>query len=301
MAVMKTHISWTDSTWNPTTGCTKVSAGCENCYAEYIVEQRWKGDFTQVVTHADRIAAVSRFRPLPGPDGKPVPRRVFVNSMSDLMHDKIADSFRDLCFDAMERKRDTVFQVLTKRGMTMRRYVEARYQDRTVPDHIWFGVSAEDSRVRGRLDTLRAMKQSLGGCILFVSVEPLIGNPDRHDYADFDQVLIGGESGLGARDCDEAWCHTSVDLARKAGAAVWFKQWGQWKNNPLYQRANGPTHTDRVRQAIQAGEREARIEIGHSGKPVITGEKGGATLGGQVYHEMPPIYGELTKRLRGMF
>jgi protein gp37 len=300
MAVMKTHISWTDSTWNPTTGCTKVSAGCENCYAEYIVEKRWKMDFTHVVSHDNRIAAVSKFKPLPDANGLLLPRRVFVNSMSDLMHEQIADSFRDQCFDAMESKRDAVFQVLTKRPMTMRRYVENRYRTRSVPDHIWFGASVEDNRVRGRIDTLRGMKQTVGGCILFLSVEPLLGDPDKHDYRDIDQVLIGGESGVGARDCLEEWCHTSVALARNAGSAVWFKQWGQWKNNPLYRNANGPTHLDRVRQAIRAGEKQARIETSDNGRPVITGEKGGATLGGEVLNEMPPVFAMLTKRLRGL-
>src|SRR5690348_7950715 len=101
MAVMKTHISWTDSTWNPSTGCTKVSAGCLHCYAEYIVEKRWRGDFTKVICHDDRIAAVSKFKPLLDDKGLPQPRRVFVNSMSDLMHEQIDNRFRDRCFDAM--------------------------------------------------------------------------------------------------------------------------------------------------------------------------------------------------------
>jgi protein gp37 len=301
MAVMKTHISWTDSTWNPTTGCTKVSAGCLHCYAEYIVEKRWGQDFATVISHDNRLAAVSKFKPLAGADGKLVPRRVFVNSMSDLMHEQIAESFRDQCFEAMEGKPDTVFQVLTKRPMTMSRYVEHRYRGRTVPDHIWFGASVEDNRVRSRIDTLRAMKQAVGGCILFLSIEPLLGDPDKHDYREIDQVLIGGESGVGARDCLEQWCHTSVDLARMAGSAVWFKQWGQWKNNPLYQHAKGPTHLDKVRQAIRAGEKQARIGLSDAGRPVITGEKGGATLGGKVLNEMPPVYALLTKRLRGLF
>src|SRR5262249_13788507 len=142
MAVMKTHISWTDSTWNPTTGCTKVSAGCEHCYAEYIVEKRWKQDFTKVISHEDRIAAVRRFKPLVDERGRLVPRRVFVNSMSDLMHKEISDRFRDKCFDAMEEHDSAVYQVLTKRPMTMARYIRERYgAGNKVPDHIWLGVS----------------------------------------------------------------------------------------------------------------------------------------------------------------
>jgi protein gp37 len=142
MAVMRTHISWTDSTWNPSTGCTKVSAGCLHCDAEHPVEVRWGGDFSKVVAHPERIAAVRKFKPLLV-DGQLVPRRVFVNSMSDLMHEAISDRFRDLCFDAIEQHDLAVFQVLTKRPMTMRRYIERRYGEGRMPRHIWLGASVE--------------------------------------------------------------------------------------------------------------------------------------------------------------
>jgi protein gp37 len=293
MAAMKTSISWTDSTWNPTTGCTKVSAGCEHCYAEQIV-RRWGGDFAQVKTHPERIDAVRKFKPLLV-DGQLVPRRVFVNSMSDLMHEQISDAFRDQCFGAMETKPDTVFQVLTKRGMTMRRYIERRYGGRPMPRHIWLGASVEDNRVRGRIDIMRALKEQ-HDAVTFLSIEPLLGLPDRHDYRGIDQVLIGGESGPKARPMDPAWARCAVQLARAAGAAVWFKQFGQWGNNPLYVEAKGPTHLDRVRQAIGAGEREARIDTS-SGRPMILGEKGGATLDGAVLHELPTAYAEIRARL----
>lgn len=191
MAVMRTHISWTDSTWNPSTGCTKVSAGCLHCDAEHPVEVRWGGDFSKVVAHPERIAAVRRFKPLLV-DGQLVPRRVFVNSMSDQMHEAISDRFRDLCFDAMEQHDLAVFQVLTKRLMTMRRYIERRYGEGRMPRHIWLGASVEDNRVRGRIDTMRALKEQ-HDAVTFLSVEPLLGLPDRHDYRGIDQVLIGGE------------------------------------------------------------------------------------------------------------
>jgi protein gp37 len=299
MAVMKTHISWTDSTWNPTTGCTKVSAGCEHCYAEYIVEKRWKQDFSQVISHRDRIAAVRRFKPLADARGRPVPRRVFVNSMSDLMHKDIDDAFRDLCFEAMEHQQGAVFQILTKRPMTMARYIAARYgAGGRVPDHIWLGVSVEDNRVASRIDTMRALKASVPHT-LFLSIEPLIGPPDRHDYHAVDQVLIGGESGFGARDMEPAWAAIAVERARAAGAAVWFKQWGKWANNPLYRATGAPSHLERVRLAIAMGERLAAVEMSDTGRPVITGEKGGATLDGKVLRELPPMFDVLTKRLRG--
>lgn len=299
MPVMKTNISWTDSTWNPTTGCTKVSAGCEHCYAEFIVEKRWKQRFDLVTVHPDRVAAVRRFSRLFDADGLPVPRRVFVNSMSDLMHDAIPDAFRDQCFEAMEGQHDAVFQVLTKRPMTMRRYIEKRYAKRGMPAHIWLGVSVEDNRVKGRIDMLRTLKQ-LCGCVAFLSVEPLIGDPDRHDYGGIDQVLVGGESGFGARPMEPEWARRAVTLARQAGAAVWFKQWGQWRNNPLYRNARGESHLEKVRWAIAHGEQAARIEPGKKVAELVMGEKGGATLDGQIWHEMPPAFDQLTEQMRGI-
>src|SRR5262249_50985473 len=162
-------------------------------------------------------------KPLADAKGRPVPRRVFVNSMSDLMHKDIPDAFRDDCFAVMERKRDAVFQILTKRPMTMARYIERRYGSAGPlvgaspgPDHTRLGVSVEDNRVAGRIDTMRALKARLP-YTLFLSVEPLIGPPDKHDYRDVDQVLIGGESGVGARDMEPEWARIAVEQARKAG------------------------------------------------------------------------------------
>jgi protein gp37 len=242
---------------------------------------------------------VRKFKPVK--DGLGVrPHRVFVNSMSDLMHEDVTDTFRDKVFDAMEDHEFTVFQVLTKRPMTLRRYIERRYAGQgLIPANIWLGVSCEDNRVRGRLDTLRRMKDALGAFTAFVSVEPLIGNPDKHDYSVLDWILIGGESRQGKelQRMDADWAKVARDKARHAGAAVWFKQWGDWSNNPLYYRhAPDETlpklHVDRVRRAMAAGEREADIEE-KNGKLRVTGEKGGATLDGQVIHEHPPAYERL--------
>ncbi|HTE37506.1 MAG TPA: DUF5131 family protein [Reyranella sp.] len=301
---MKTPISWTDSTWNPTTGCTKVSSGCDNCYAEALVH-RWGADFSKVVEHEKRLSQASQlFTPL-RVDGRLVPRRVFVNSMSDLMHEQITDAFKHRCLDAMEANPKTIFQLLTKRPMTLRRIVEERYKASGVPAHIWLGVSVEDNRVRGRVDQLRGLKDSVGPFTAFLSVEPLLGSPDRHDYTAIDQVLIGGESGPKARDMDVAWARTSRDLARQAGAAVWFKQFGKWSNNPLYRESNSPLHIERVRHAINRGEKKAEIvertTKGPKPKPylAVDGEKGGATLDGQVLHEYPPHFHQLSRDLAG--
>ena len=256
---LKTQISWTDATLNPTTGCTKVSAGCEHCYAEALTRRLFGGNFDQIKLWPDRLAQVSRMTALVDePTKQRRPRRVFVNSMSDLFHKEIDDAFRDRCFDAFEQQQEAAFQILTKRQLTMARYVERRYRS-GVPQHIWLGVSCEDNKVRGRLDVLRRMKDTVGHFTAFVSVEPLIGACDRHDYRDLDWILIGGESGGEARPMSIEWARCAFVLARQAGAAVWFKQFGTWKNNPLYQQADAPDHVGRVRQAIRAGEQAAHI------------------------------------------
>ncbi len=300
MASINSHISWTDSTWNPTTGCTKVSAGCENCYAEALTNRLFGGNFHIVKEHADRIGQAARFTPL-REEGKLRPRMVFVNSMSDLMHEDIADSFRDKVFAAMDSHPNTIFQVLTKRPMTLRRYISSTYRA-GLPRNIWLGVSVEDNKVRGRVDILRRMADDIGNFTSFLSVEPLIGMPDRHDYSGISWVLIGGESGPKARECKAEWIAKSVDLARAANSAVWFKQFGKWPNNPLYAQARGTgaNHLEAVRMSIASGEKMASVEYAASpsnAPPKITGEKGGATLDGKTYRELPQAFHDLAESL----
>lgn len=287
MPTMKTSISWTDSTWNPTTGCHKVSNGCLNCYAEAMTK-RFGGDFDTILLHANRLAQVNRFKPLVQEDGSLLPRMVFVNSMSDIFHDEIPDSFRHEVFDAIDQHPDTIFQALTKRAMTMRRFITERYKGDGVPDHLWLGVSAEDNLVRGRIDTLRRLKGDVGNFTAFLSVEPLIGPVDRHDYSDMDWVLIGGESGTKARPCHVDWVRQARDEARRHGAAIWFKQWGNPKNNPLV--------IERM-ERDGTGVRAAWERVVASGLEREPEEKGGATLDGLVLHDLPPAYTFLSHKL----
>lgn len=304
MASLKTKISWTTGTWNPTTGCTKASPGCDHCYAEKLYHRLHGDDFSQVQEHPDRLDQLAAFKPHKGADGRLTPPLVFVNSMSDLMHRAISRAFVHRTFDKMEAHPLTICQVLTKRPMTLRAVIEERYKTKGVPANIWLGVSVEDNRVRGRIDDLRRLKDSVGDFTAFLSVEPLIGRPDKHDYTSIDQVLIGGESGPNARDMpvDDARC--SRDRAGEAGAAIWFKQFGKWSNNPLYRASMASKHIDRVRDAIDAGEQKAEIvertTKAADGKPgrkylAVEGEKGGATLDGRVHHEYPPAYHRLVR------
>lgn len=293
MAVMKTHISWTNTTWNPTTGCTKVSAGCDNCYAEEITNRFLGGDFETVRTHPSRISQVAQFKPMLGDDGFLYPRLVFVNSMSDIFHEDISDEFRDQVFQAQVENTQTIFQNLTKRPHIMRKYVK-RFFSNGVPDNIWLGTSVEDNRVTGRIRQLRAMKDDVGDFTAFLSVEPLIGPADEHDYADIEQVLIGGESGKGARDCKALWVNQSFDAARRHNSAVHMKQWGLPRNNPLVieAMATGMKITEAFFHVVRNGQEKACEIIldQKTGKEKIEGEKGGATLNGNLYREKPPSY-----------
>lgn len=292
MGVLKTHISWTDSTWNPTTGCTKITSGCAYCYAEAITNRLHGGDFGTVKMHPERLRQVEAFKPLVEDDGTTRrPRMVFVNSMSDLMHEAIPDGFRDQVFDRMELMRETIFQVLTKREAILARYITTRYKGRGVPRNLWLGASVENNRVRRRIDALRNIKDQVGEFTAFLSVEPLLGFPDKHDYRGIEWVLIGGESGHKARPMAVDWARLARDRAHGVGAAVWMKQFGTWPNNPLYRRDGGMRHLDAVKEAIAAGEKQAWIVTDpKTGRLRIKGEKGGATLDGQVLHELPPTW-----------
>ena len=198
---MSTGIEWTDETWNPTTGCTKVSPGCANCYAEDVAKRFWKGrPFEDVRFHDDRL-----FQPLHWRK----PRRVFVNSMSDLFHEDLKTYQISDIFDVMMRAPQHTFQVLTKRPNRMRTYM--REHPAFQLPNVWLGVSVEnqamaDERIPILLDTPAAVR--------FLSVEPLLDKVDLTAYlkghGDFqrspiDWVIVGGESGRRARPCNIGW------------------------------------------------------------------------------------------------
>jgi protein gp37 len=307
MTVISTGISWTDSTWNPTTGCTKVSDGCKFCYAESLYNRlNGRGAFDKVTEHPDRLGQAIKFTPIIE-KGKPRARLVFVNSMSDLMHDAVSDAFRDRVFDVFDRMEETVFQVLTKRPMTMRRYIETRYKARGVPRNLWLGVSVEDSRVRMRLDLLRRLKDAVGPFTAFASVEPLIGEVTKCDFAGLDWIIVGGESDGStnarsrgrARPMEPAWALDALERGQRAGAAIYGKQWGTWLNNPLYVADKNKTHIQCVEAAIKRGEKAAWIGTHPTkGHPMVVGEKGGATFAGKLYRQMPAIYVEINAAVR---
>jgi protein gp37 len=217
-----TQIEWTDSTWNPVTGCTKITAGCDFCYAERFSER-----FRGVKDHPFESGFDLKLRParLTQPLQWKQPRRIFVNSMSDLFHKEVPDEFIDAVFDTMEKATWHTFQVLTKRSSLMTRYLKKRYGTGLAPSHIWLGVSVEDAKNTVRLKHLKQARAS----VKFVSFEPLLGPVGEVDLKGIDWVIVGGESGPRARPMEEEWAVQIRDRCRVDGAAFFFKQWGGFR------------------------------------------------------------------------
>ncbi|MCW2306625.1 phage Gp37/Gp68 family protein [Rhodobium gokarnense] len=282
MTVLDTQISCFDTTWNPSTGCTKVSAGCDNCYAEAIAK-RFFGGF-DLRLYPKRLSETRKFRPLVGADGAPIPRRVFVNSMSDLWHPGVPDDFLASVFDAIAGHPTTIFVCLTKRASRLRAFGERRWKT-GVPDNLWLGVTAETAAVANRIDQLRRLKDAVGPFTAYVNVEPLLEPVPGHDFSGIDWVGVGGEAGARARPCAEGWVRDVVDRAHGTGAAVWFKSWGRWENNPAWPLARGKTKKAKKQDLVDRG-----LEL-------LPEEHGGATLDGRLVQELPPAFALMRERL----
>jgi protein gp37 len=214
-----TAIEWTDATWNPVTGCTKISAGCDHCYAERFSE-RFRG--TRGHPFEGGFDLTLRTERLEQPLGWRTPRMIFVNSMSDLFHKEIPRDFIARVFDTMEAAKWHTFQVLTKRSSLMRDFLQKRYGTRRGPQHMWFGVSIEDGTKKSRI---RHLSDAPAG-VRFLSIEPLIGPVGTLDLAEIDWVIVGGESGPGARPMSRDWVRDIRDQCEARGVAFFFKQWG---------------------------------------------------------------------------
>jgi protein gp37 len=217
----RSAIEWTDATWNPVTGCSHVSEGCRHCYAEALSLRRgwsakpWtaRNAAENVVLHPDRLPQPLRWRQ---------PRRVFVNSMSDLFHERIPAPFLDQVFAVMAQAARHTFQVLTKRPERMSEYLTNRdYGQQPLPN-VWLGVSVEDqAAVAERIPLLLQTPAA----VRFISAEPLLG-PLTLDLNGIDWVIVGGESGIGFRRMRPEWATDIRDQCTAADVAFLFKQWG---------------------------------------------------------------------------
>lgn len=209
------HIEWTDATWNPVTGCSKVSPGCKFCYAERLAlrleamgQKNCRNGFT-VTLQPHMLEHPLRWHQ---------PRRVFVNSMSDLFHEEVPAEYIMRVFDVMRRAHWHQYQVLTKRS---ERLLEL---DRVLDwqPQIWMGVSVENEKYLYRVDRLRRTRAR----IKFLSIEPLLGPLSELSLRGIDWVIVGGESGPGARPVDPAWVREIRNRCHHAGVPFFFKQWG---------------------------------------------------------------------------
>jgi protein gp37 len=221
MAVEST-IEWTDATWNPLTGCSKISHGCDNCYAERFSER-----FRGVVGHPFENGFDLTLRPerLEQPIKWRRPKMIFVNSMSDMFHKEVPWSFIDKVFATMERANWHTFQILTKRSSLLRKYINSNYNFTRVPENIWLGTSVEDGTQKSRI---RHLQQTYAS-VRFLSIEPLIGPIGKLDLKEIDWVIVGGESGPKARLMDPDWVREIRDQCLERGVSFFFKQWGGFR------------------------------------------------------------------------
>ena len=218
----KSTIEWTNATWNPVTGCTKISAGCDNCYAERFSER-----FRGVKGHPFENGFDLTLRPgrLEQPLGWKKSKMVFVNSMSDLFHKEVPLNYITSVFETMEKADWHIFQILTKRSPIMKKFINDRYRDKPVPEHMWLGTSVEDYTKASRIKHI----QTTNASVRFLSIEPLIGPPGNVDLTNIEWVIVGGESGPKARPMQLSWARSIRDQCIAQRVPFFFKQWGGFR------------------------------------------------------------------------
>ncbi|MDR1351245.1 MAG: phage Gp37/Gp68 family protein [Zoogloeaceae bacterium] len=227
----KTRIEWTEQTWNPTTGCAKVSPGCKHCYAETMALRLqamhtpgYENGF-DLTLMPERLAQPLRCKK---------PTMFFVNSMSDLFHEAIPDAFIDRVFEVIRGTPRHAYQILTKRAARLPEYFAAR----PCPDNVWLGVTVEDRKYGvARIDFLRQVAAK----VRFLSAEPLLEDLGTLDLSGIHWIIVGGESGPRARPMCAEWVERIQTQADVAGAAFFFKQWGGWGADGVkrHKKANG--------------------------------------------------------------
>ena len=247
----RSGIEWTETTWNPTTGCDRTSPGCDNCYALALAKRlkamgqpkyrndgdpRTSGPGFALTLHPDTLAIPHTWRS---------PRLVFVNSMSDLFHPDVPLDFIRQVFEVMAGTPQHTYQILTKRSRRLLNLSD----DLDWPDNVWMGVSVETDRYAFRIDHLR----QVGAKVRFVSAEPLLGPLPDLDLTDIDWLIAGGESGPGARPMKEQWVRGLRDHCGDTGVAFFFKQWGG--RTP---KANGRVLDDTYHDAMPTRSAQAR-------------------------------------------
>lgn len=215
---MSSKIEWTEETWNPVTGCDKVSDGCKHCYAE-VMAKRLKAMNTPGYENGFEVSILENR--LTQPLKKKKPTKYFVNSMSDLFHEKVSFEFIDKVFDVIDQTPHHIYQILTKRSARMAEY----FKTRTAPSNAWIGVTVENKK-QGlrRIDHLR----TIDATIRFLSVEPLLEDLGEINLKNIDWVIVGGESGPKARPMKPEWAENIQEQCEQSNVSFFFKQWGGW-------------------------------------------------------------------------
>ncbi len=231
----QSSIEWTEMTWNPTTGCNKLSAGCKFCYAE-VMSRRLQA--MGVEKYKDNFKLRIHESELDTPYTWKKPKVVFVNSMSDLFHKDVPVEFIQRVFAVMKDNPQHVFQVLTKRADVLLRYDQQGLLQ--WPHNVWMGTSVEDGRVRHRIDLLR----QTGARVKFLSCEPLIGPLPDMDLRGIDWVIVGGESGRTPRLMKPDWVLDIKDQCDRANVAFFFKQWGGTNKKAAGRELDGRTYDE---------------------------------------------------------
>lgn len=211
-------IEWTEQTWNPITGCTKISPGCKHCYAE-TMSKRLQAMGAPGYDNGFKLSLIPER--LAQPLSRRKPTMYFVNSMSDLFQDEVPESFIDSVLEVIRSTPHHTYQILTKRSGNMREF----FSQRVVPDNAWLGVSVEDRKYgKPRIADLLAIKAKTR----FLSIEPLLEDLGKIRLSGIHWVIVGGESGFGARPMKEAWAINIRNQCLNAGVDFFFKQWGAW-------------------------------------------------------------------------
>lgn len=250
-------IEWTDATWNPVRGCTQISPGCKNCYAKTFAER-----FRNVPGHPFEQGFDLRLvlEKLAEPLSWARPRMIFVNSMSDLFHEDVPDSFIQAVAEVMLSADWHIYQVLTKRPERLQELLRGPLKAAAKAQHIWWGVSVED-RKHG-LPRIPQLKRSQAA-VTFLSVEPLLESLGRFSLKGIAWVIVGGESGPNARGLEKEWVIEVRDLCRSAGVPFFFKQWGGFQKSRHGRHLEGRTHDDfpEVRRGEDPGLEERRSRL----------------------------------------
>jgi len=227
---INSHIEWTESTWNPVTGCTKISAGCQNCYAERMARRlrdagmkKYRNGF-KVTLHKSVISEPLSWRK---------PQIIFTCSMSDLFHEDVPDDFIKQVFDVIGQAKQHQFQILTKRAERLTQIEKILEW----PKNAWVGVTVEHADYLERIDYLR----NLDAQIKFLSLEPLLGPIPKINLEGIDWVIVGGESGPGARPIDVKWVRSIHKQCKKAEVPFFFKQWGGTRRKQNGRELDGRT------------------------------------------------------------